>query len=71
MAKPPPCPISCQHTEIEHYAFDKGVVDGRARKEIAENPYQRRALRRAWLMGHSVGCGEQGNNREITEGEST
>ena len=50
---PSPCKGGCEHSDLEHHAFDRGVRDGEA--GVDENPYTRFALRDAWFTGHSVG----------------
>ncbi len=53
--RPAPCPGPhvCDHSDLEHYAFDRGVRDGEAGVEHC--PYKRPVLREAWFTGQSSG----------------
>jgi hypothetical protein len=52
----------CGHTELEHIAFDRGVIEG----ELGEdrNPYSLTHLRESWFSGQSVGII---NQQDVTQ----
>lgn len=52
---PSPCGSDCDHTVVEHYAFDQGVGAGENGVDEEENPYGDGELSEAWLSGYSVG----------------
>lgn len=46
------CGSDCDHTEVEHEAFDRGVDDGE--NGVTVNPYSTFDLREIWRIGRSV-----------------
>jgi len=52
---PAACPGGCDHTDLEHVAFDAGIAAGEAGKKAECCPYEDFSLQEDWLTGHSVG----------------
>lgn len=53
--EPRQCRGGCNHTAMEHIAFDRGVVAGECGDSVDSCPYTVAGLRSDWLSGHSVG----------------
>lgn len=50
------CGYDCGHSEEEHAAFDRGVMEGEEGVGLHDCPYAEESLREAWQTGQSVGA---------------
>lgn len=57
-----PCPGGCDHSDIEHQAFDAGVAAGERGEDDLPAEYRddESILSEAWFTGNSVGLGNRG-----------